>query len=458
MAKVADQFETAPRHVYSGSYTTDYFLKESTIFKRRQVVYSSVNAHAIGLTGYSIANDRFLGVTSSLASFASRIILEPIVESTVAGRVASPSVRKFRTETEIFADSVLPAPPDIILKNGGQFVEGDDYSATGPLVAPQETLALLKEPRHFKIILGTSRSVGAGADPGPCSLTSSTDGSQVSDDVWAFSFPFENRYAGLDRFVSPGFNKTYNISLTQSVAEANPSFGIDVKSMAGVETPFTGSLYTLQYIHRDARRTDRPMQQAASLITTNIAFASELPVTGFDSKSRTPSDIHEILRGFYGFYSGGPDGGGNRSRIASLISFSETNERTNPGKFPAFFGDTPPVSKNIATKQTHLDYGVIVNGWKQGVYHGSPQKSFCYFRYNRFGQLRDLLEQRPDTKYHDITTGVALASPVKTVFVSGSDAFVTASRPGELNPNVSGIYDLEGKMGKPFDDSPSGSI
>jgi hypothetical protein len=59
-----------------------------------------------------------------------------------------------------------------------------------------------------------------------------------------------------------------------------------------------------------------------------------------------------------------------------------------------------------ATKGVHESYvfGVspVIRGWKYGLYSGLPMNSKAVFRRNRYGQLRDMLEQRQYTKFINI--------------------------------------------------------
>jgi hypothetical protein len=43
----------------------------------------------------------------------------------------------------------------------------------------------------------------------------------------------------------------------------------------------------------------------------------------------------------------------------------------------------------------------VIRGWKYGLYSGLPMNSKAVFRRDKYGQLRDMLEQRPFTKYID---------------------------------------------------------
>jgi hypothetical protein len=51
----------------------------------------------------------------------------------------------------------------------------------------------------------------------------------------------------------------------------------------------------------------------------------------------------------------------------------------------------------------------VVRGWKYGIYNVVPEFTKCIFRASKFGQLRDMLEQRKDSKIYDIvgTMGTA---------------------------------------------------
>lgn len=54
-----------------------------------------------------------------------------------------------------------------------------------------------------------------------------------------------------------------------------------------------------------------------------------------------------------------------------------------------------------------MSYGVspVIRGWKYGLYNGLPTNSKAVFRRDRFGQFRDMLEQRVYTKF--INTGLS---------------------------------------------------
>lgn len=64
-------------------------------------------------------------------------------------------------------------------------------------------------------------------------------------------------------------------------------------------------------------------------------------------------------------------------------------------------------------------YGAGIRGWKYGMYNGFPTKATCVFRRDKFGQPRDMLEQRMYTKLYDARpegTNAELPAPVQVTF------------------------------------------
>ena len=54
----------------------------------------------------------------------------------------------------------------------------------------------------------------------------------------------------------------------------------------------------------------------------------------------------------------------------------------------------------------------VIRGWKYGIYNGFPSHAKMIFRRNRYGQFRDMLEQRIFTKFFNVTT-TNMLNPVR---------------------------------------------
>lgn len=135
--------------------------------------------------------------------------------------------------------------------------------------------------------------------------------------------------------------------------------------------------------------------------------------------------------------------------------------------------DTPAVAsirETTAFGETRLDYEKIIGpqpkGFRYGIKNARTEASKCIFRRDRYGQPRDMLEQRQVSKFvlgnQSGETLTITESPVKVSFVSGSTAFekakiyLTASLATSFNPKDSGIYDQEYRSGLPFFDDQNG--
>ena len=100
----------------------------------------------------------------------------------------------------------------------------------------------------------------------------------------------------------------------------------------------------------------------------------------------------------------------------------------------------------------------LPSGFKYGLLAVTPTNTSCVFRHGKYGQFRDMLEQRMFSKFLDKTRGTTTTTgPVRVTFVNGTTTFarsvdyVTATNPS-YNSTDSGIYDFEYKAGQPFFD------
>ena len=107
-------------------------------------------------------------------------------------------------------------------------------------------------------------------------------------------------------------------------------------------------------------------------------------------------------------------------------------------------------------------YGPEIRGWKYGIYNGVPTATSVVHRFGKYGQLRDMLEQRQYTAVLDTRNGgTATQFPIDVSFVSGTNVAASASiyesatDTVSFNPFDSGIYDRHYRAGRPFYDTDS---
>jgi hypothetical protein len=127
---------------------------------------------------------------------------------------------------------------------------------------------------------------------------------------------------------------------------------------------------------------------------------------------------------------------------------------------------------NIDIPQFNL-YNPEIRGWKYGLYSAINTTTSAIWRRGRYGQFRDMLEQRLFTRYLQTETVNPYANiklnqklrqtvdgPIQVRFISSSAIYsasvdyVTATNP-TYNPYDSGIYDIYYRSGQPFFDRPN---
>lgn len=513
MARISDQFEIEPAAAYSGSYTDPVFSPGTFFDENKFVVYSNANPNINARefpNGFSLPRVQDLAVIFGKGFRLGRYDLElpsfspvPNYSSSLMSeeQIASPSqnlLLKQFSDNEQFADTVMPRPPDICLANGANFCEGfsefvypggfyirldSSFNLTG------SSAVVSRQPKKFVITLG-----GGGS----ASLTSSSDASQISDNTWAYAYPFEGKYANIDRLLKPTFDKTYTITKEQGLESRGVGTSlqhqgaVDLFAQDHRHTSYQSNEYTLQFCFQTTGdeffRDDIPYankRRYVKLVNTLTETSGGIfKPTG----SLQYPDLNFIYKGFFGFYKKNNDG-------TTPYKRSLENERDKPFDTSVFpvslslmadlrfngFGTTDPrgALMNRAgfpvydSCMGYTSYGLVsasfgrflhymavedfnsvflrINGWKYGIYDALPRNSFGFWRRSRFGHFRDMLEQRVFTKYYDVSTGQALRAALEVSFVSGTLASVTASNV-LFNSNSSGIYDIEGKSGKPFID------
>jgi len=104
----------------------------------------------------------------------------------------------------------------------------------------------------------------------------------------------------------------------------------------------------------------------------------------------------------------------------------------------SLFPGTPEQKLKSSRLYSSYNFGIkpVIRGWKYGLYSGMPMNSKAVFRRDHYGHLRDMLEQRPYTKfYYEQKTRVAGSGvpPAPATYPTNGE-----EKPGDLSlPAVS---------------------
>lgn len=167
----------------------------------------------------------------------------------------------------------------------------------------------------------------------------------------------------------------------------------------------------------------------------------------------TSSAIPYILGDVEGYYDDGthvPKGSNSFDITQYLYGFGDANIiHGGPSTGIGTHGVANAPGFRLITGTISSQFGIspVIRGWKYGLISAFPEYSRTYWRPDSFGQPRDMLEQRLDTKYYDQITDSTYQSPVQVRFVS-SDGRLTLPE-NTLSQNLS----LECTSSAPFTDS-----
>lgn len=427
--KALDQFEVEPNVSYSGSYTDPIFSGSIYTNNRRIIATHTSGSNELNLAQYY---SEFADYSGSNRNRSRGIGLR---------------FRHFFSVTERHQDTILPDIVGLFYKNGGSPVIAIGEYKVSPI--------LITEPDADVDIPGSAVGKAVFTTYG-VTASYESDGTNVADRFWFGSFPFQNTYKNITRVLEPSF---YRPNILCPGTESHPVFTGGIVKYGSNNGYPSSSLATVEVII--------PKRWGDGL--PNIGRGATEPVryTLIDVSGSVDASEQFLGNGLFLYPPG----------INGLFDYNNGTKRPRQKQLTKLFfgfGDNHqgvPLINAVTSSQHSNTKGVIngfyassvdIRGWRYGAINGFPQYTSVIFRSSRYGQFRDMMEQRKYSKFFDPDGFTAdgknngkkgSTEAVITIrFVSGSDAAVTASNPSTLNPNDSGIYDFEYKSGQPFHD------
>lgn len=428
--KTLDQFELEPNAFYTGSYTDPIFSGSIYTNNRRVIAAHSSGSNELNLAQYY---SEFADYSGSNRNRSRGIGLR---------------FRHFFSVTERYHDTILPDIVKLFYANGGSPVLANGEFGASPI--------LLNEPGADGYTIGGTAVGKAVFTTYGATASYESNGTNVADRFWFGSFPFQNTYKSITRVLEPTF---YRGSIMCPGTESHPvSTGEIVKYGSNNGYP-SSSLATVEVII--PRRWGDGLPAIGRGATEPVRYTL-IDITGSVNAGEQFLGVGVYLYppGVTGLFGVGKGTKRPRQRQLTKLFFG--------------FGDNyqgVPLISAVTSSQLYTTIAVIngfyassvdIRGWRYGAINGFPQYTSAIFRSGRYGQFRDMLEQRKYSKFFDPDGFTAdgknngkkgsTEAVIAIRFVSGSDAAVTASSPSTLNLNDSGIYDFEYKSGQPFHD------
>lgn len=377
---VLDQFEVSYRETYiSGTY--DDYVAGTMITRIRGV--DGRPALMTGSRGKLFGRgDPRNAPTPGLSAFdlnnSLSFQLEPYSE-----RAGSLRVSQHTSNVERFWDSLMPAINQCFAANGaGIFLlNGNDLSILN-------TDSLIVDPRVT--------STGSGFiwfDYGLSSLF--PEAAPLNDSNWTWSYPFEPRYSAIAR--------QQNIQKSFIANYWGRGGGPGTSTLQGSGTLINPVPVAGFYFGPVGTETlGNPVVVPAGTVRTldhNYCFVADAKIgtkTSFNNTLTGSAGLEDTVKALFGF------GDINNMMTSSAGAPMMPGLRFGTNHFAEFrtYRITPDGLSGGWGWGTHFGIGPIIRGWKYGVYSGLPTFSKAYYRQSRYGQFRDMLEQRLTTKFY----------------------------------------------------------
>lgn len=446
---VLDQFEVAYRFELSGSYTDNVITGSLVSVLPLNTVLNDVDQNG-NLVTTSLKSTQIVTGTrglaySSLTADSSLLPETPLASNTVAGpylqsqfdfpfkstrlvqnheRAGDPRVTTFIDSTERWYDSMMPSVFEAFAADG-----------TGIFIAPSGSKTTAFANPYQVSGLGVVGSLAQGwiYFDGQTELSFPT----IVNANWTKAFPFEPRYSGISR--QQRIEKSFLAS-----------YQFDGSTLVPIQpTPVNGFFFgpvgqgVCARIHNAGPTYDFVTNLNAQYWVSDVNLSSVYsgsPGTFFTTGSATVDDASRALFGFGDFNSYRLVT--NFDSTTSLIGtghFADSRDREGP--HPDGTNYEPPQDRN-----TFL-FSPVIRGWKYGVMSGVPMYNKAHWRRGRFGQNRDMLEQRPyGTMYNTFNVGPATLNIFGTSIVTLQVQPQQGIQPG-LQPSVVEVKFVESLSG-----------
>lgn len=217
------------------------------------------------------------------------------------------------------------------------------------------------------------------------------------DRYWTRSFPFEPRYSSVSREkkqVFSGIETSYSASFKDNTSNnfakgrVQKRFGFFIGTVAS--SSFIKQEYDIQI----------PTAQSWGHLWAADTFFDKVITEGDDKYATGSCENSDMMKILFGF--------GDKNTIFYTRHYADSENSTGyamlgTNHWPEFRNYERPEPESATydnlTSSVWLS-SPIIRGWKYGLYNAMEDYSTAYFRQGRYGQFRDMLEQRMFTKFH----------------------------------------------------------
>lgn len=376
MVAVLDQYEIEYKETYiSGTYDQVVMGKmfypvtiggiKKYVYGNRGVVYGAINSDQAPNPG--------TGLLDFSNSFSYR--LQPYRE-----KAGNCKAAKHTCYEERIYDTVLPDPISCFKINGASismsnatFTEGIAGAAFGGIDVNN---GIIMFDNHVPDQNGNTKNLNVAVDR-----------------HWTKSYPFEPRYSAVYRQKKINFSceASYILNFASSTVTALP-----IKQK--LKSLIVGTVG-----RNNINRSNKPTQDLNYSSPESGGWkhhwaADTVAITILPTEITGSAAQHDLIKTIFGF-----------GDSTSTFFDSQIKDSNNPTGYALRGTNNWPEFRARNNTKTSVGYeaitgsfwnfGPIIRGWKYGLHNGLPDFSSAYFRQGKYGQFRDMLEQRSYTTF-----------------------------------------------------------
>lgn len=426
-------YDTAPFSSLYGSFVDNYFTGSSLRTNPNRGPVVSVVSSTLDP---SVITNTLLNPVNYNNSFA-----EYRTAVTQSKTIINKNIRFLQatSQNEYFYDSFIPDINTIFAIDDGKLVLINNNRGDNEPIF------------EFEYVFGTyiySQSLASFVQH---TLTSS-NGTQISNNKWLYSFPYQLKYNNTIRLQGNPFTlSTLKYTVSGAIDTTAPFSNGKLIAYDGInERPIT-VLPSYDYWNSSIATT---YGQNSGIIFSFMFPSGALPTSPTAIYDSQFSTLRGVIADKDPYLSGTLD---YQVGLPPLMPLTASTTRTNIkfvygfgdgfAGFGEFITDVPNTIQDYALSSVF--FGSLIRGWKYGLKSGFPEQTKVLIDRNFYGGFYSMLGSRPNAVFYNNKTG-QITYPIQIQFLSGTQAYVTNSNPSTLNTRESGIFDTFYRVGIPF--------
>ena len=369
------------------------------------------------------------------------------------------------SKSEDFIDSLLPSPLETHLVNSGSFtivnlIQGNEdfltisssYEST-IFTTIKNGIQILRQTQDFfvNILYDEENNILKKVPQGRLALMYYSINDELleglSDSKWVYDFPFEKKYSNLSKYKKPTL-ETKKIGNNNSIRATSMASNGFILLPNSFNLARGGSIEKITDVLPDLQSV--PFDEIAGIVFSEKTKINGLPF-GLQRNYSSDSNVYNI----YGDILFDSDRQNEPPTLQNMYKLYFGTGKLQTTRYTlgrkGVFKNHYPINFLFSFNSPFTAIETVgITGYKYGVINHLPLPTKLAFRRGRYGQFRDLLEQRLFSKMYDNEREEPLEAVAVARFLPGTEADIV-SKTGYISTEP-GYFNREYQSFKPFAD------